>query len=817
MSQAITKRQKQLLDFIQKYAEKKGINPSLQEMAEALDLSSLSSVHYHLARLEEKSLISRNSGTYRSVKVSNTDGPLTEISLVGIIAAGQPIEAIEDPEPITVPKTMLSGSGEHFALRVSGDSMIGDGIFNRDIVVIRKQEYANDGDTIVAIINGNEATLKRLYKEKDGFRLQPANPNIEPIFTKELLVQGKVMSVLRNIENELVATPLQKSKNYIRSDEYADTDSLKILSDAILQFKEENLLNYKSEKILDVLILKQVFSFLLEKQGIDSKTRKNTFDVLDVNGELKKEHAEKIEYILSNFNIVSSSDDVLGHIYQSIQSQENRKDAGQYYTPNKVVNFIIDKIEINLSENKELKIIDPACGSGQFLILAYDKLLEQYKNIGIDENTAHKNIVEKHLFGVDIDPIACVLAKANLVLKNPFVLIRPNIFTNDFLRRDYGLIDKDPFEQIYKQFDFVVGNPPWGASLAKENKKYFEKYYEIGEVGLNTFTLFIERSFDFLKEKGRLGFLMPEAYLKIKVHQPSRQQILSRAEIKLLAISGDIFKKVYAPSLVLIFEKTGKINNDHQITIQEGVFNGGITETKIPQSLFESTPDNIFNIHFSDLSTKIIQKIDSLDNKYLKDNTLFVLGIVTGDNKKYLLPKKLSKDYEPIVVGKDLRKFQIDFGGNYFIYDKQTLQQIAPRDYYERPEKLIYKFIGKNLVFVYDNEKRFSLNNANAIVPNIPNLKMKYILGVLNSDLVQFYYAKSFFTIRVLRSNLERLPIFNATKAQQEKVVSLVEKLEKAENEKYEQLLKELNEYIFNLYQIDNQQKIYIAEELQKL
>ncbi|MEK7121272.1 MAG: TaqI-like C-terminal specificity domain-containing protein, partial [Patescibacteria group bacterium] len=252
-------------------------------------------------------------------------------------------------------------------------------------------------------------------------------------------------------------------------------------------------------------------------------------------------------------------------------------------------------------------------------------------------------------------------------------------------------------------------------------------------------------------------------------------------------------------------------------TIQEGVFNGGITETKIPQSLFEGTPDNIFNIHFSDLSTKIIQKIDSLDNKYLKDNTLFVLGIVTGDNKKYLLPKKLSKDYEPIIVGKDLRKFQIDFGKNYFIYDKKTLQQIAPRDYYERPEKLIYKFIGKNLVFVYDNEKRFSLNNANAIVPNIPNLKMKYILGVLNSGLIQFYYAKLFFTIRVLRSNLERLPIFNATKAQQNKVISLVEKIEKADNEKYEQLLKELNEYIFDLYQIDDKQKTYIEEEIKKL
>ncbi|MEK7121091.1 MAG: TaqI-like C-terminal specificity domain-containing protein, partial [Patescibacteria group bacterium] len=150
-------------------------------------------------------------------------------------------------------------------------------------------------------------------------------------------------------------------------------------------------------------------------------------------------------------------------------------------------------------------------------------------------------------------------------------------------------------------------------------------------------------------------------------------------------------------------------------------------------------------------------------------------------------------------------------------YDKKVLQQIAPRDYYERPEKLIYKFIGKNLVFVYDNEKRFSLNNANAIVPNIPNLNMKYILGVLNSDLIQFYYSKLFFTIRVLRSNLERLPILNATKAQQEKVISLVEKLEKAEDEKYQKLSKELNDYIFGLYQIDDQQKTYIGEELQKL
>ena len=815
MSQAITKRQKQLLDFIQKYAEKKGINPSLQEMANALDLSSLSSVHYHLARLEEKGLISRRSGTYRSVKVSSSDDSVAEISLVGTIAAGQPIEAIEEPEPITVPKTMLSGSGEHFALRVSGDSMVGDGIFDRDIVVIRKQEFANEGDTIVAIINGNEATLKRLYKEKDGFRLQPANPNIEPIFTKELLVQGKVTSVMRNVDNELVATPIQKNKNYIRSDEYVSEDSLKILSDAILQFKQENLYFYKTEKALDIAILREIFFSLIEKQGIDPKTKNHIFDDLKVEISLKENHKSEIKRILSNFNVLTGADDVLGHIYQSIQSQENRKDTGQYYTPNKVVDFIIEKIEVKLSDN--LKILDPACGSGQFLIRAYDKLFEQYKQIGVNDNTAHKNIVEKHLFGVDIDPIACVLTRANLILKSPFVAINTNIFSTNFLKKDYGLIDTDPFQSIYGKVSFVIGNPPWGASLSKDEKKYFEKYYKIGEVGLNTFTLFIERVQDFLKEKGRMGFLMPEAYLKIKVHQLSRKQLLSSGEIKLLAISGDIFKKVYAPSLVLIFEKSQKINKDHQILIQEGVFNGGITENKIPQSLFETTPDNIFNIHFSDLSTKIIQHLDLLDNKYLKGNTLFVLGIVTGNNKKYLLPKKLSKEYDPIVVGKDLKKFKIDSASNYFIYDKKTLQQIAPREYYENPEKLIYKFIGKNLTFAYDNQKRFSLNNANAIVPKVPNINIKYILGILNSDLIQFYYSKSFFTVRVLRSNLERLPILNASKIQQEKVVSLVKEIEESNGSEYAHAIEKLNECVFDLYGIDKTQSDYIKEELKTL
>ncbi len=191
MSQAITSRQKQLLDFVQGYTEKKGISPSLEEMAKALNLSSLSSVHYHLAHLEEKGLISRDSSTYRSIKIIDENNPVTEIPLVGIIAAGQPIEAIEEIEQITIPKAMLSGSGDHFALKVSGDSMVGDGIFNHDIVVIRKQEYANDGDTIVAIINGNEATLKGCTKKKMVFVCNQQIQKSNQFLQKSCLCKGK--------------------------------------------------------------------------------------------------------------------------------------------------------------------------------------------------------------------------------------------------------------------------------------------------------------------------------------------------------------------------------------------------------------------------------------------------------------------------------------------------------------------------------------------------------------------------------------------------------------------------------------------------
>lgn len=195
----LTKRQKQILDYIQKYIKTHDYSPSLEEIRRSFKLSSVATVHQHVKALKEKGYLKKIENQPRSIEINKRqkDSDLISIPLLGTIAAGEPIEAIEDKETIEISKSQISKSSEHYALRVRGDSMIDEGIFDGDTVIIKKQSDAENGETVVALLNGNEVTLKKIYKEKGGFRLQPANLNLKPIFTKELTIQGKVISVIR--------------------------------------------------------------------------------------------------------------------------------------------------------------------------------------------------------------------------------------------------------------------------------------------------------------------------------------------------------------------------------------------------------------------------------------------------------------------------------------------------------------------------------------------------------------------------------------------------------------------------------------------
>ena len=198
---ALTRRQREVLDVIREFIAKNGYSPSLEEIGEALGLSSVATVHKHVTHLVEKGYARRAWNQNRSIEIVDQDaGPgAVTLPLEGTIAAGQPLEAVPTSETLSVPADMVSGRGRSFVLLVQGDSMIDEQIRDGDFVIVEQRQVARDGETVVALLDGSEATLKRFYSEGENVRLQPANPRMGPIYApaNRVQIQGVVAGVIR--------------------------------------------------------------------------------------------------------------------------------------------------------------------------------------------------------------------------------------------------------------------------------------------------------------------------------------------------------------------------------------------------------------------------------------------------------------------------------------------------------------------------------------------------------------------------------------------------------------------------------------------
>jgi len=202
MALIIYKRQKQILDFLRQFIHKNGSAPTLRQIAEAIGVSSLATVHEHLHTLEEKGLIKRRSGKARSIEVQNDEVEFNhegfDAPILGFIAAGAPIEPYTDPNAtMNIPVSFASGKKRVYVLQVRGQSMIEDHINDGDYVVVEQTETAVDGEIVVALLDNGMATLKRIFKEATRIRLQPANSAMQPIFVKNVRIQGKVVGLVR--------------------------------------------------------------------------------------------------------------------------------------------------------------------------------------------------------------------------------------------------------------------------------------------------------------------------------------------------------------------------------------------------------------------------------------------------------------------------------------------------------------------------------------------------------------------------------------------------------------------------------------------
>jgi repressor LexA len=198
----LTKRQSEILNYLQEHIRNNGYAPSFEEIAENFSFQSLATVHEHLTNLEKKGYIHRTHNESRAIEVLPPKGTTgaTEIPLLGRVAAGTPIESIMTGETLAVPDTLLPRRGPNYALKVQGESMIDEHIMDGDFVVVNGKQTADNGDMVIALLNGSEATVKRFYREPGGWvRLQPANTTMQPMRFQErdVLIQGTVVGVIR--------------------------------------------------------------------------------------------------------------------------------------------------------------------------------------------------------------------------------------------------------------------------------------------------------------------------------------------------------------------------------------------------------------------------------------------------------------------------------------------------------------------------------------------------------------------------------------------------------------------------------------------
>jgi repressor LexA len=203
MAPIIYRRQQQIIDFIKQHIQLTGSAPTLKQIAHAIGVSSLATVHEHLTTLEEKKLIKRTGGHRKTIEFLNTasmdfSNASMEAPILGYIAAGTPIEPYTDPNAsMAIPNTFVTGNKRTYVLQVRGESMIEDGIMDGDYVVIEQSDNAINGEIVVALLDNGMATLKRFFKETTRIRLEPANAKMQPIFVKNVTIQGKVVGLIR--------------------------------------------------------------------------------------------------------------------------------------------------------------------------------------------------------------------------------------------------------------------------------------------------------------------------------------------------------------------------------------------------------------------------------------------------------------------------------------------------------------------------------------------------------------------------------------------------------------------------------------------
>lgn len=463
-------------------------------------------------------------------------------------------------------------------------------------------------------------------------------------------------------------------------------------------------------------------------------------------------------------------EDVLGLLYMSIRDAGSRKAAGSYYTPTKVVRTLISDVTgdmgSRISEGGK-RLFDPCCGTGNFLIQLPD------------------DIELNNIYACDIDELSVQLARFNLALGR--LSGRRHVNVDEAIRTIYEHIERRDFISEYRNdsecggddkklladpgYDIIIGNPPWGYTFDRETRTLLRKAYRTAAGrGVESSDVFVECALKLLTDEGVLAFVLPEALLDVHNHKTIREIIAESANVSRVSFLGDAFYGVQCPSLVLQLEKS----------FDPGHSKGAVIERDGREFVVGTDRplgSENFMLRLTDDEYRLLCRIENTDNcEFLRGQADFALGIVTGDNAKYV-STECGEGMEAVITGADVYRYRCGKTEKYMYPELTLYQQAAPLELYRAPEKLIYRFINRQLVFAYDDRQRLTLNSCNVVIPHIPGLDMRYIMAILNSRVVQYIYEKRYNAVKVLRSHIENIPVPVADEETQRRIISKTEEL----------------------------------------
>ncbi len=421
------------------------------------------------------------------------------------------------------------------------------------------------------------------------------------------------------------------------------------------------------------------------------------------------------------------SDSLCGNLYQALSRDGARYSKGSYYTPEALIADSLRTAE----GGKVRHFLDPCCGTGNYLCAAAEIL----------------NLPPEALYGVDTDGTALHVARISLMLKFPRLEFTPHLYCADALCEFATGARNCRTNRFLGFFDFIATNPPWGTVKKSACTQDIFREIHSGEA----FSLFIVKALSLLKEGGLLSVILPESVLNIRAHADIRRILTAHHTLRRIKLLGRKFSGVFTNSVRLDVVKAVPAA-DAAFALES---DAEVRRVRCADVL--SRRDCAYPVNMTALDSELLKRIFALPHITLKGHAKWALGIVTGDNRRFVSGTP-QPGYEEVFKGGDVNPFFFSEPRWFIKVPFDSFQQVAPLHLYTAPEKLVYRFISNRLIFAYDDRRRWILNSANILIPELPSWSMKLVLAFLNSTVFQYIFMKKYATHKVLRRDLEELP-----------------------------------------------------------